>query len=276
MWIKDHRAIYIHCDGAMLPNAKSSGGVGYVIKFPDEFELDDIIDSEGIFENANIERLEILGLIKGMEGFLDWHQKNQINLSSVSKIILITDRFDLQDDSRTSPYKISEWRRNGGKNYEGKEILNWDLLNKLDKTRIKLNKFTWKSIRIEYKKRKYNREADKLSKKARQEGIPNQEIAITGHKIGRRKYNGGEINYKNLKPNEEIRVHVFRKRPIKEQWEINADIMSGAAVGKKIKIVTDHILQEKLQRGNVFDVKIKTVFSYHIVIFRMVKRSKNE
>ena len=248
MWTKDYRAIYIHCDGSMMPNSKSSGGIGYVIKFPDEFELDDICDFEGVFEDGNIERLEILGLIKGMEGFIAWYTDNQITLNSVTRIVLITDRFDLQDNERTSPFRISEWRRNGGKNHEGKEILNWDLLNRLDKTRTKLNKVTWKSIRIEFRKRKHNKEADKLSKTGRQIGVPKKDVAIFGHKIGRRKFDGQEINYKKLTLKESINIHVFRKRPITEQWEVNAEIISGNYEGCKIKIVTDHSLQDKLQR----------------------------
>jgi len=274
MAIKDHRAIYIHCDGSMMPKTKSSGGIGYVIKFPEEFEIDDVTDFEGIFEDANIERLELLGIIKGMEGFIHWYNKNQIDLSSVTQIILITDRYDLNDNERTNLFKIQGWRRNGGKNFEGKEILNWDLLNKLDKTRTKLKKLTWKSVRIEYRRRKDNKEADKLSKRGRKIGIPNKLIAIGGHKIGRRKYDGQEINYKHLLPKESIRIHVFRKRPIKEQWEINAEICLGKNEGRSIKIITDHKLQEKLKRGNIFDIRIKKVYSFHIEIFRMIKGIK--
>lgn len=276
MWIKDHRAIYIHCDGAMMPDRKSSGGIGYVIKFPDEFEFVDIRESEGIFENANIERLEVLALIKGMQGFIFWYEKNNIKLTPVTRIILITDRFDLRDEARTSPYKISEWRRNGGKNHEGKEILNWDLLNSLDKTRTKLHKLTWKSVRIEYSPRKYNKEADRLSKKARKEGTPNKVIAITGHKIGKRKYDGQDVIYGNLKPKDTIDIHVFRKRPIKNQWQINAEITSGTALGRKIQIIADHELQEKLQRGNLYCVKIKTVFTHHIEIYRTIRNYKKK
>lgn len=274
MLIKDHRAIYIHCDGSMMPNAKSSGGIGYIIKFPDEFELEDISDIDGTFEDANIERLEILALIKGMQGFIDWISKSHFNLTTVSKIVLITDRFDLQDNERTNPYKISEWRKHAGKNFEGKEILNWDLLNELDKTRNKLRKLTWKTVRIEYIRRKFNKEADKLSKKAREIGIPNKMIAIIGHKIGRRKFDGQEVDYKKIIPNETINIHVFRKRPIKEQWEINAEILSGDAIGRRIKIITDHTLQEKLNRGNLFIVKIKAVYTYHVEIFRTIKKVK--
>ncbi|OQB64479.1 MAG: ribonuclease H [Bacteroidetes bacterium ADurb.Bin145] len=274
MLIKDHRAIYIHCDGSMMPNTKSSGGIGYIIKFPDEFELEDISDIEGTFEDANIERLEILALIKGMQGFIDWISKSHFNLTTVSKIVLITDRFDLQDNERTNPYKISEWRKHAGKNFEGKEILNWDLLNELDKTRNKLRKLTWKTVRIEYIRRKFNKEADKLSKKAREIGIPNKMIAIIGHKIGRRKFDGQEVDYRKINPHETINIHVFRKRPIKEQWEVNAEILSGDSIGRRIKIITDYTLQEKLNRGNLFIVKIKAVYTYHVEIFRTIKKVK--
>ncbi len=271
---QDYRAIYIYCDGSMMPDSQSSGGTGYVIKFPDELDIEDISDYYGIYLDSNIERLEIEGLIKGMKGLYDWLHKKQPNISWVSKIIIITDRYDLQDEKRTSPYKIREWRRNGGKNFEGKEIKNWDLLNKLDKTRTKLAKLAKKSVRIEHRKRKFNKEADKLSKKGRKEGLPTREIAIEGHKIGKRRYDGGEIKYNSFKPNETLRIHIFRKRPIKEQWEINAEICSNKRNGEKLKIITDHLLQEKLQRGNIFDVRIKKVFNYHIEIYRTIKKVK--
>ncbi|HQG78222.1 MAG TPA: hypothetical protein PLS58_12075 [Bacteroidales bacterium] len=274
MPIRDHRAIYIHCDGSMIHNTKSSGGIGYVIKFPDEFELEDISDYHGTFENANIERLELLALIKGMQGFMDWYKKFNLRLTSVTKIILITDRFYLQDEERTSPFKIRDWRKNGGKNHEGKEILNWDLLNTLDKTRTKLNQLTFKPVRIEYQRRKYNKEADKLSKRARKEGTPNKAIAIIGHKIGKRKYDGQDVIYRNLKPKETIDIHIFRKRPIKNQWQINAEITSGVALGRKIMIITDHELQERLQRGNLYCVKIKAVLTHHIEIYRTIRKLK--
>lgn len=272
----DHRAIYIFCDGSMLPGSKSRGGTGYVIKFPDELEIENISDYYGIYLDANIERIEIEGIIKGMLGLYNWLRNNQTNISWISKIVVITDRYELQDEKRTNPFKIRDWRSNGGKNYEGKEIKNWDLLNQLDKTRTKLGQLTRKSVRIEYRERKYNKEADKLSKKGRQEGMPTRLISIEGHKIGKRKYAGGEIKYECFNPNEIIRIHVFRKRPIKEQWEINAEICSEKWTGNKLKIIVDHILQEKLKRGNVFDVKIKKVYNFHIEIYRTIKKITKE
>ena len=273
---KDHKAVYIHCDGSMLPDSMSSGGTGYAIKFPDEFELEDVSNFHGIYQDANIERIEIQAIIEGMKGLIYWLKHNTIDFSVISKIVIITDRFSLRDEERTSPFRIRDWRKNGGKNFEGKEVKNWDLLNKLDKTRTKLRNLTWKTVRIEYRRRKYNKEADKLSKKGRKIGIPNREIAIEGHKIGRRKFDGEEVKYSLFAPKDITTVHVFRKRPIKEQWEINAEICSDRMKGQKLIIITDHLLQEKLQRGNIFVIRIKKVFSHHLEIYRTIKRLKKE
>ena len=273
---KDHKAVYIHCDGSMLPDSMSSGGTGYAIKFPDEFELEDVSNFHGIYQDANIERIEIQAIIEGMKGLIYWLKHNTIDFSVISKIVIITDRFSLRDEERTSPFRIRDWRKNGGKNFEGKEVKNWDLLNKLDKTRTKLRNLTWKTVRIEYRRRKYNKEADKLSKKGRKIGIPNREIAIEGHKIGRRKFDGEEVKYSLFAPKDITTVHVFRKRPIKEQWEINAEICSDRMKGQKLIIITDHLLQEKLQRGNIFVIRIKKVFSHHLEIYRTIKKLKRE
>lgn len=273
---KDHRALYIHCDGSMLPDSMSSGGTGYVIKFPDEFELEDVSSFHGIYQDANIERIEIQAIIEGMKGLIYWLKHNTIDFSVISKIVIITDRFGLCDEERTSPFSIQDWRKNGGKNFEGKEIKNWDLLNKLDKTRTKLRNLTWKTVRIEYRRRKYNKEADKLSKKGRKIGVPNRGIAIEGHKIGRRKFDGEGVKYSLFAPKDIITIHVFRKRPIKEQWEINAEICSDRMKGQKLIIITDHLLQEKLQRGNIFEIRIKKVYSHHFEIYRTIKRLKRD
>jgi ribonuclease HI len=276
MLIKDHKAIYIHCDGSMLPDSMSSGGTGYIIKFPDGFELEDVSSFHGKYQDANIERIEMQAIIEGMKGLIYWLKHNTIDFSTISKIIILTDRFSLSDEERTSPFRIKDWRKNGGKNYESKEIKNWDLLNNLDKTRTKLRNLTWKTIRIEYVRRKYNKEADKLSKKGRKTGLPTRRIAIEGHKIGRRKFDGEEVRYSMFAPKDIATVHVFRKRPIKEQWEINAEICSDRMKGQKLIIITDHLLQEKLQRGNIFVIRIKKVFSHHLEIYRTIKKLKKE
>lgn len=271
----DYKAIYVYCDGSMKPGPKSPGGIGYVIKFPEELELEEVSDFYA-FEDSNIERLELQALIEGIKGVTIWIKKNDFNCSNVSRIVIITDRFDLQDTKRTSQYKINEWRRLKGKNHENKEIKNWDLINKLDKARTKLSNSVRKQVRIEYRQRKLNKDADKLAKKGRKEAISSREIAIEGHKIGKRVFEGREVKYSQFQESEIIIIHIFRKRPIKEQWEINAEICSEKKKGHTIKIITDHLLQEKLQRRNVFEVKIKKVFRYHFIIYRTIKKLKKE
>jgi len=258
----------------MLYDSENSGGIGYIIKFPEGFDEDDISDFSGIYVESNIERLELEGIIEGMEALINYVKKGGKSLRSVSRIIVITDRYALKDDERTSPYQIKDWRSNSGKNYEGKEIKNWDLLNKLDKTRSKLSKLTCKSVRIEYRKRTENKEADRLSKRGRKDGLTSRKIAIEGHKIGKCKFDGKEMNYEALKPKQIIVVNIFRKRFIREQCEINAEFTNGLLIGQRLKIYTDFELQEKLSRGNVYKIRVKGVYRYHIEIYRTIKKIK--
>ena len=95
-------------------------------------------------------------------------------------------------------------------------------------------------------------------------------ISIEGHKIGRRKFDGKEIVYQHLKNNDTLIIHVFRKRLIKNQWEINAEICNSDKIGQKIKIITDYTLQEELPRGNVFQVRIKNSLTHHIEIYETI------
>ena len=273
--MRDHNSIKIFCDGSMKPTPGSPGGVGYVIKFPEELEILDESDFFA-FEDSNIERLELQALIEGMKGLTKWIKKNQFSCSGISRLLFITDRFEFQDTMRTSAYRIKEWRRLKGRNHENKEIKNWDLLNMLDKTRTKLSNSARKQVRIEYRQRKLNKEADKLAKKGRMIAKSSRKIAIEGHKIGKREFNGPSVKYSNFHEKEILVIHIFRKRPITEQWEINAEICSEKKRGKTIKIITDHLLQEKLNRRNVFEVRIKRVFRYHFEIYRTIKKLKKE
>ena len=258
----------------MLYNSENNGGIGYVIKFPEDMLEEDISGFAGIYVESNIERLELEGIIQGMEALIKYIKKGGKSLSAVSKIIVITDRFALQDNERTSPFRIRDYRKNKGMNHEGKEIKNWDLLNKLDKTRTKLSALARRNVRIEYRRRKENKEADKLSKQARKEGVKSRKIALEGHKIGKRKFDGQEVVYKTLEVGETISVNIFRKQFLKVQCEVSAELVDGPKKGQCLKIYTDFELQERLQRGNAYDVRIKHVFNHHIVIFRTIEKRK--
>ena len=273
--MRDDKSIKVFCDGSMQPKPGSPGGVGYIVKFPAELEIPDESDFFG-FDDANIERLELQAIIEGMKGLHKWIKKNDFSCSGISRILFITDRFEFQDTMRTSAYKIKEWRRLRGRNHENKEIKNWELLNALDKARTKLSNFARNQVRIEYRQRKLNKEADKLARKGRESTQSSREIAIEGHKIGKRAFDGPPVKCSNFHEKETLILHIFRKRPIREQWEINAEICSEKKKGRTIKIITDHLLQEKLNRRNVFEVKIKKVYTHHIEIYRTVSKLKKE
>ena len=269
-------ALYIKCDGAMNYDSKNTGGVGFNIEFPDFVDLENIRESLGRYEGANIERLELEALISGMEYVINLYKKEREKLSSINTIIFVTDRFRLNDKEGTNPFKIQEWRKNKWCNHEGKAIKNHDLLDKLDKKRKKLSVIARSKINIEYKPRRQNKVANKLAKVGKQFAIPDDSLAIKGLKVGKRKYDGPEIIYDSQNEKEGIHIHVFLKTPVNNQWEISAEICNGTNFGKKLKIYSDDKLAAKLQRRHEYEVRIKKVFSHHVIIFRTIKEFKNK
>src|SRR5665213_125508 len=122
-------ALYVHCDGAMDYNSKNSGGVGFIIRFPDSIPFEDISTSIGIYTGGNIERIEIEALIQAMLAVIELFKSHGTELRSIGQIIFVTDRYGLSDSERTNPYQIRGWRKNGWKNHEGKPIKNHELLD---------------------------------------------------------------------------------------------------------------------------------------------------
>src|SRR3989339_639151 len=210
-------ALYIKCDGSMNYDAKNTGGIGFEIIFPDSVELENIKESHGRYEGANIERLELEALISGMEYVISLYEKERKKLADLAR----------------------------------------------------------SKVFIEYMPRKQNKVADKLAKAGKQFSISDDSIAIKGLKVGKRKYDGSEINYKSLKEKEEIHIHVFLKTPLNKQWGISSEICEATNFGKKINIYSDDKLASKLQRRHEYIVKIKKVFTHHIQIYRTVKEFKN-
>jgi ribonuclease HI len=274
MKVKNPYAIYVNCDGAMDYDSKNHGGVGIVIQFPDDLQLDNIVYSIGKYAGVNIERIELEGLIQAMSKVIDLYNKMGYVLRNVKQIIFVTDRFGLSEDERTSVYKINQWRADKWKSFDGKPIKNHELLDKLDKTRRKLQHLSHARVSIEYRPRKQNKGADKLAKAAKKEGLINNSLAKKLEKIGRRKFEGAEIKYNILKPNHEIHVHVFRKDPVQEEWEVWCEICSGDNLGQKLKLYADDELAAKLQRGNEYLIRVKEVNRYFLRIFRAVKKIK--
>ena len=267
-------AIYVHCDGAMQYDSKNSGGVGVRIVFPDFVELDDVKKSLGRYEGANIERLELEAILQGMYEILDIFQLEKAKLKNVNTIIFITDRYGLNDSDKTSPFRIRDWRKNKWHNHEGKAIKNSDLLDKIDKTRKKINDQTYCTVKINYARRKFNKKADKLAKAGKKQAITNSTIAQKGLKIGKRKFDDIEVEYSLLEKKSKYHVRVYKKEPVRDQWEISVEFCSGTFTGKKLKIYTDAEIEMKLQRHHEYEIRIKKIYSHHVSIFKTIKEIK--
>jgi ribonuclease HI len=263
---KNPHAVYINCDGAMDYDAHNSGGIGFIVSFPDNLGLEDISISRGQYVGGNIERIEYEALIQALLYALDLFERESAKLTNVRQLILVTDRFALQDADRTNAYKIAAWRNNKWQNYEGKPIKNHELLNKLDKTRSKLSKCYRLRVSIEYRPRNQNRAADKLAKAAKKEGLPLYNLAKKGEKIGKRRFNGSELNYRRLRVGQFLNVHIFRKDPVQELWEVSGEVTKGVFIGQKLKIYADNATAAILKRGNLFEVQLKAVKTNFITI----------
>ena len=268
-------ALYVYCDGAMDYNSKNNGGVGYEIVFPEFVNFENIRESFGRYQGANIERIELEGIISGIEAVIHIFEQEREKLKNINTIIVVTDRFRLNDNEGTNPFKIREWRKNDWCNHEGKAIKNSDLLDKLDKKRKKLSEIAYSMVRIEYKSRKLNKVADTLAKDGKKKIITDDSIAVKGLKVGKRKFEGIEVIYKSLKEKDEMLIHIFLKSPVNEQWEISAEICRGINIGKKVKIYSDDKLASKLQRRHEYNIKVKKTYSHHITIFRSMKELKD-
>ena len=265
-------AMYIHCDGAMDYDSKNTGGVGFIIKFPAELQLEDISHSIGRFEGAGIERLEIEALIQAMSEVLKLFKDKPDIVGRIPQIIFITDRFGLRQEQKTNAYAIKKWRSNKWKNHEGKPIKNHKQLDRLDKLRVKLAQVSKSRVNIEYRSRKQNRGADKLAKAGKKEGLVNSSLKIVSDKIGRRKFDGAEIKYVALSKGINIHVNIFRKEPIQDQWEVWAELCDGDYKGQKLKFYVNDILASKINRGNQYILTVKEAFKYHIEIYKKIKK----
>lgn len=193
-------------------------------------------------------------------------------LYQVGAIIITTDRLGLIN--RTKPYTISAWRRNGWKNHEGKAIKNKDLLDKIDKTWTKVRNETRCRVEIEYLRRKYNKTADKLSKKAKEQLRSKQNISKPGVKIARKKFSGDFINCSLLKSGESFILRIYMKDSVGQQLEVTAEFMEGKHIHKRIKMYTSPDMDNRLHRHHIYDIRIKKVFSNHIEIYKTIKEKK--
>lgn len=265
-------ALYVHCDAAMDYDSQNSGGIGIRIEFPDFVKLEPIEKQFGKYVGANIERLEIEAIIKGLNEALELFESYSEELKNVKIIIITTDRYKLCDQERTNPYTIKSWRSNNWCNNDGKKIKNYDLLEKIDKARKKLSDNTYCRVQIDYQRRKLRKKVDKLAKDGKKKFIVNDSIAQKGNKIGWRIFDGPEINYDLLRNNSEYLVRVFKKDAVgKHQWEINCEFFDGEFAGRTIKIYTDNELERQIHRQHIYKVKLQKVYKYYVLIYNTIE-----
>jgi ribonuclease HI len=270
-------ALYVCCDGAMNYDSKNTGGVGIEIIFPEFIGSESIKISLGKYEGANIERLELEAILQGMKEVIELFENDKDRLRNIKNIIFTTDRLSLNDEEKTSPYRIKAWRKNNWHNHEGKAIKNSDLLDKIDKTRKKIVDSLFCSVDIKYRRRKYNKTADKLAKDGKKHPIATTDIALKGLKIGKRKYDGEEIDYVLLEEEKEYIVRVFKKDPVREQWEIWVEACEDKILGQKFKIYSEDSseIENKLHRHHEYKIRIKTVYTHHVTIYEIIEEIKN-
>lgn len=269
-------ALYVYCDGAMQYDSKNTGGVGFEIVFPEFIELENIKKSFGRYEGTNIERLELEGLLQGMYEVLNIFEQEKEKLKNLDTIIFRTDRLSLNDSEKTSAYRIRDWRKNKWHNHEGKAIKNSDLLDRIDKARKKINDQTYCSVQIKYVRRKFNKKADKLAKQGKTQAIAKSNIALKGIKISKRKFDDIEIDYNLLEEKNKYHIRVYKKDPVRDQWEISVEICLGNFLGKKLKIYTAPETEMKLHRHHEYEIRIKNVFTHHICIYKTIKELKTK
>ncbi len=91
-------------------------------------------------------------------------------------------------------------------------------------------------------------------------------------KVGRRKFDGREISYRQVQEKQTFHVNIFGKDPVQDEYEVWAEICTGESFGQKMKIYADDLLAGKLQRGNQFEIRVKKVLKHHLRIFRTIKK----
>lgn len=247
-------------------DSKSSGGIGFVIEFPEHIGLPEFSKLVGRYVKANIERLELEAIVQGMNEILRMKDEGLVSPKDVGMIIFRTDRFSLSDHERTNHFRIDGWRKNKWKNFEGKAIKNHDLLDEIDKTRKKIMEQLGCQVKIVYTRRKYNKKADKLSKKAKKSPTELARIAQHGLKIGRRKFSGEEIDYKKLSSGSELIISIYFKQPVGDQWEIRAEVCEGKFKGQIVTISVNSHLEMALHRSHKYLIKIQKVLRHHLEI----------
>jgi ribonuclease HI len=244
----------------------NAGGVGFEIQFPESLNREPIQGLVGRFSKANIERLELQGIIEGIQRLIEIYNLEGAALDSVGRIVVFTDRLGLSDQSKTNAFALRRWRKANWHNDEGKAIKNCDLLAKLDKERKKLMQRSHCRVEITYRPRRYNIVADGLASAAKELGPARQSLAVPGTKMGRRRFRGPPVELWRLKVGQRHVVHVYRKDPVGDQWHVYAEFAEGPLKGMKLTVYADSDVEHQVHRGNFYRVTLSGVFRHHVTL----------
>ncbi|MDO8452047.1 MAG: RNase H family protein [bacterium] len=272
-------AVQIHCDGAMDYDSKQTGGNGFIIEFPDVIGVEPITRAIRNDEQG-VHRLEMISLIEAMEELLAFGKQNPDLLRKAAAVEIFTDRLHVTDSELTSPYRIRDWRKNGWKNYEGKPIKDKDLLDRIDKTRVKVGQAVGGRVSIQYVREKKNKVADKLSRDGRRSDTRGRKIIDKKkRRVIRRLYDGPEMKYLLLSPDEEMEVRLYAWEPVGKQCEVCFEICSGDHEGRIVKAYVNIEQKTSIHRGHRYRMIVNEVFTHHITtssLEEVIKSTKSK
>jgi ribonuclease HI len=132
----DPNAVKIYTDGSARPTNPGNGGIGLVVEYPDNLNLENLELSEGYKLSTN-NRMELTAVISAME----WLQHESI-FRRFTRVIIITDSEYVSANYKNAQYwKENDWSSEEGRPYENRDL--WDtFLKQRKKIRIH-NEICW-------------------------------------------------------------------------------------------------------------------------------------
>jgi hypothetical protein len=120
-------------------------------------------------------------------------------------------------------------------------------------------------VEIKYLRRKYNKEADKLSKRGKT-GLTRSKLIVDekAPKISQRLFDGEEIDYSKLSAGDSLDVRVYMKDAVQREFEVTGEISDGNNFGKTVKIYVSFIEELGLHRHHYYRFTVKEVYKHHI------------
>lgn len=272
----DPYAITVCCDGAMDYDKNQTGGNGFFIEFPESVGLDSVSKS---FRNdrQGIYRLEILSILEAMEELIAIDKRLPITISKASGVKIYTDRFSVTDETQLNRFNIARYRKNDWKNDEGKPIKNRDLIERVDKTRTKLETVIKGRVEIFYHREKKNKVADKLSKLGKKTIARGKVIAKKKKlNVSPRMFDGPEIDHALLHPGDYLNINVYKWELVDDQYEIGLEIIDGRYKGMTMKIYVDRQLKNFLHRQHQYSIQIERSYRHHAAISKAEEIDKDK